>query len=135
MHGVLFPLMRFGERQQVTVRHIQGLVLVIGERTRVAPLSDGDLLDPADGVEPPGLEIGSHGLLDPTHRAAAVFLLPDMNVLGIAQTRWIDVVDPHRKERLPVRGDQPPMIFSLTESKETLRLNLSGLDGRSNRDA
>ena len=51
--SVLFPLMRFGEGQQVAVGHAQRLVFVIGERTRVPPLANGHLLHPTHGVETP----------------------------------------------------------------------------------
>ena len=122
--------MRFGERQQVAIRHVEGLVLFVGESAGMPPLPYGHLLDPADGIEAPTLQIRSHRLLDPFERAPVVLLLPKMNVLRITHRCRVDVVDAEREERLPVWRDEPPVILPSTESKESLRLALRGLRRR-----
>ena len=125
--SVLLPLMRFGERQQVTIRHVEGLVLFVGERAGMPPLPYGHFLDPADGIEAPALQIRSHRLLDPFDRAPVVLLPPKMNVLRITHRCRVDMVDAEREERLPIRRNEPPMILPSTESEESLRLALRGL--------
>ena len=67
----------------MAIRHVQRLVFVAREWTRVPPFSHGHLLDPSDGVEAPCFEIWSDRFLDPSKCAAAVLVSPDVDVLWI----------------------------------------------------
>ena len=51
------PLMRFDERKQVTVRHLESAVFLQSEGRSVGMFSDADFLDPANGIEAPGLQV------------------------------------------------------------------------------
>ena len=69
----------------------------------MSPLPDSDFLNPTHAVESPGLEVGRHGFFDPTHRAPAILVAPDMDVLWITQRGGVDVIETHREERLAIR--------------------------------
>ena len=127
MAGVLLPLMRFGQRQQVTIRHVECLVLFVGERAGMTPLSYGHFLHPTDRVEPPAFQIWSDRFFDPTDVASAVFLTPQMDVLGVAHRCRVDMVDAEREERFSLRRDQPPMLFPFAKCEESVRLRLGRL--------
>ena len=128
MACVLLPLMGFRERQQVAVRHAEGSVLVIGERSRMPPLANRDFLHPSDGIEAPSLDVGSHRLPDPSRRAGTVFLAPEMDVLRISKARGVDMIQSEREERHLVRSDEPPVIGTPPQSEEALGLDLRRSD-------
>lgn len=120
----------------MTVRHVECPVLVDCECPGMLPgpqtiPPDGYFLDPTNSIEAPLVQIGRDRFFDPSNCASAVFLPPDLDVLGIAQARRIDVIEPHREKRFPVWCKQPPMPVSCTERKITLRFNLRCISSRS----
>jgi hypothetical protein len=84
------------------------------------PFADSDFLHPAHGIESPFLQVWGDGLLNPFQGAAIVLVAPDMNVLRIAETGRIDVIEAHREKRISLWVDQPPVTVLLAKGKETV---------------
>ena len=107
--------MRFGKWKQMAIRHVERAILVNGKAARVLPFPHRDFLNPADRVEAPCLEIGCDGFIDPTKGATAIFLPPDVDVLGVPKAGRVNVVEPDCEERLAFWRDQPPVVFPLSK--------------------
>ena len=111
----------------MAIGHAQRFVFVAGKRTRVTPLPDGHFLHPSDGVESPHFQIRSDRFRDPSKCAAAVLLSPDVDVLGITQARWVDVVETDREKRSTVWRDQPPVFFPAAKREIAFWFRLRGI--------
>jgi len=102
----------------MAIRHIKSLVFLIGEGSRMPPLSHRNFLFPADGIEAPILQILGYRFFQPFSRLAFIFLPPHLDIFRITHTGRIDMVEAYGKEGLAFGSLEPPTIFTIFEGEE-----------------
>ena len=111
------PAFEFCDRQQDDEGHVGQIVISLGPSGAVPELLCHILLRPSDRIESPRLQIGDNTGSNPI-LTITVPIRIDMEIMGVLQIGFVDVIDCQREKGVSIGINEPPSSLCFFQAEE-----------------